>query len=419
MKDDLPGVSLPPSPGNFNSQVAIPEVRPPHLGPPIETLTRDLGATRPAAPSDLDVHGGPLARRDGTVVELTRYQQSGKVQVDGDTVTQQLGRGRTAGYSLSQLAAHSKDPYYFANTVTYAAKRGDSVTIDVRDGVARVADPALEHRLPRDFPYSDAILHAAARHQIDPALLAAVGEQESGMGKGVNYNQTTHIGGDGHGHGMWQMDDRYNSKADCERAGRDPYYAADKAAQQLSSAIASDGAPRGIQSYNARDPALPYYQLVKTHLESIEGQLSQDFGKNLALMKRARFVACAASLLALLGASPDGYPSRPSAVRVHYMTGRLVDYVLGNHSGGLAIIRQTGERDSFFIAYPNKINGHHYLCQQLPFVGMNAATEGLCSEKPRNIVVGRTLVHVTYWWGTVRGKAAKISDEIMTVSTDL
>jgi len=165
--------------------------------------------------------GGPVAVRDGRTVELTRYRQSGKVQVDGDTVTQQLGRGQTAEYSLSQLAAHSKDPEYFVNTMTYAAKRGDSVTI-VHYGVSRMTDPALEHRLPPDFPCSDAILHAFVKHQIDPTLLAAVGEQESGMGKGAYYNQTTHIGADGHGHGMWQMDDRYYRRLTANGQGATP-----------------------------------------------------------------------------------------------------------------------------------------------------------------------------------------------------
>ncbi len=217
--------------------------------------------------------------RDGRTVELTRYRQSGKVQVDGDTVTQQLGRGQTAEYSLSQLAAHSKDPEYFVNTMTSAAKRGDSVTIDVHNGVSRMTDPALEHRLPPDFPCSDAILHAFVKHQIDPTLLAAVGEQESGMGKGAYYNQTTHIGADGHGHGMWQMDDRYYSKANCERAGRDPYFAADRAAQTLSDNIKSFGEATGIQRYNGGDPALPYDHLIEHQYSKIEAQLSHDYSR--------------------------------------------------------------------------------------------------------------------------------------------
>jgi hypothetical protein len=45
----------------------------------------------------------PFARRDDEVIELTRYQQLGTVKIDGDTVTQQIGRGKTAEYSLAQL----------------------------------------------------------------------------------------------------------------------------------------------------------------------------------------------------------------------------------------------------------------------------------------------------------------------------
>jgi len=56
--------------------------------------------------------------------------------------------------------------------------------------------------LPRGFPLARIIERAAAAHGIDPRLLAAVGEQESGMGKSSGYDRTTHIGADGHDHGI-------------------------------------------------------------------------------------------------------------------------------------------------------------------------------------------------------------------------
>jgi hypothetical protein len=78
---------------------------------PMATEAIDLGRApeRATAASDMALSGGPLARRDGHVVELTRYHQEGTVAIDGDTVTQQMGRGRSAEYSLGQLAAHSRD----------------------------------------------------------------------------------------------------------------------------------------------------------------------------------------------------------------------------------------------------------------------------------------------------------------------
>ena len=54
-------------------------------------------------------------------IELNRYRQSGKVALDENTVTQHIGRGRTAEDSLGQLATHSKDPEYLQYTITYAA----------------------------------------------------------------------------------------------------------------------------------------------------------------------------------------------------------------------------------------------------------------------------------------------------------
>jgi hypothetical protein len=122
----------------------------------------------------------------------------------------------------------------------------------------------------------------------------------------------------------------------------------------------------------------------------------------------------------LLGsAALDAYPSKPSHVRIAFELGTLVEYTLGNHSGGLTIRRKDGTFDLFLIAYPNKINGRHYLCQSLPYVGETGPYPGAAAEPkpascPKNVIVGKTDVRVSYWWGTMRGKPAKISDEITT-----
>jgi hypothetical protein len=126
------------------------------------------------------------------------------------------------------------------------------------------------------------------------------------------------------------------------------------------------------------------------------------------------FIAISTLCLLPVAASAD-YPSRPAAVHLYYEDGRLVDYSLGKHGGDLAVLLPSGQRDLVYIAYPNKINGHHYLCQTLPRVGEEKPAAILCSERPPNIVVGRTHVRVTYWWGTYLGQRAKISDEISTL----
>ncbi len=295
LKDDLPGVSLPPSPGSFNSQVAVPETRPPSVGPPIETLTSTVPGARRAEPSDLDVHGGPLVRRDGSVVELTRYQQSGKVEVEGDTVTQQLGRGRTAEYSLSQLAAHSSDATYFADKMRYAAAHGDSVRIDVHDGKTTLTDARLEHSLPRDLPDREAILRAAVKHDFDPVLLGAIGMQETRLGKDTLplYDPKTQRGDfesdqvGGHGYGHFQLDDQTRagqtprSQSLLDHVAHHPNFAADYAVSgpgMLQELIRQNGSVKdGVQAYNGADSAFGYYNRVMGFYNDIQRDAARDF----------------------------------------------------------------------------------------------------------------------------------------------
>jgi len=127
-------------------------------------------------------------------------------------------------------------------------------------------------------------------------------------------------------------------------------------------------------------------------------------------------IAAVALLLGSLGATNDDYPHRPANAHLAFEQGRLTIYTLGNHGGGLTIMRSNGKRDDFFIAYPNKINGKHYLCAELPSIH-NSPDDVSCNQRPPNVVVGKTSVRVTYWWGTMYGKPAKISDEITTLGS--
>ncbi|MBV9971757.1 MAG: hypothetical protein JO135_00315, partial [Candidatus Eremiobacteraeota bacterium] len=80
-------------------------------------------------------------------------------------------------------------------------------------GVTQIA-PALTvaQDLAREgVAYSGEIAAAAARHGVDAKLLAAVAAQETG-GPGANAGHNI-VGDGGHGHGLFQIDDRFHDFA--------------------------------------------------------------------------------------------------------------------------------------------------------------------------------------------------------------
>jgi hypothetical protein len=248
-----------------------PQTQAPGRVPDIDKLLDGWKLPDPPKPNDIELNGPPLMVRDSRLMEIpNRFQSSGKISIDGDIVTQQIGRGHTAEYSLSQLSAHAKDPEYFANTMRYAADHGDSVRIDMHNNTTRVTDPALEAKLPRDMPYRDEIFAASLKHKIDPTLLAAVGTQETNLGGHYLgdstgfYNTTTHRGDrepdspGGHGYGIWQYDDQKRDgmpgrpQSTLDRVARDPAYAADLAAGMLATSLHnhSGDVRSALQEYN-------------------------------------------------------------------------------------------------------------------------------------------------------------------------
>jgi hypothetical protein len=101
--------------------------------------------------------------------------------------------------------------------------------------------------------YGPAITAAATRHHLQPRLLAAVAAQETG-GPGADSGRNI-VGDEGHGHGVFQIDDRWHAFAR-SRAAMDPAKNADYAAGMLQSNLERYGGDvhKALSAYNAGSP---------------------------------------------------------------------------------------------------------------------------------------------------------------------
>jgi hypothetical protein len=101
--------------------------------------------------------------------------------------------------------------------------------------------------------YAPQIAAAAARHNLDPRLLAAVAAQETG-GPGSDSGRNI-VGDGGHGHGVFQIDDRSHPFA-ASPAAMDPAQNADYAAGLLASNLGRYGGNvhAALSAYNTGSP---------------------------------------------------------------------------------------------------------------------------------------------------------------------
>jgi hypothetical protein len=100
------------------------------------------------------------------------------------------------------------------------------------------------------------IAGAARAHHLDPVLLAALAAQETG---GPGSDSGRNITGDGgHGHGLFQIDDRYHAFARSPAAA-DPARNAEYAAGMLQGLLERYGGDerRALSAYNAGSPSAP------------------------------------------------------------------------------------------------------------------------------------------------------------------
>ena len=101
--------------------------------------------------------------------------------------------------------------------------------------------------------YAPEIVQAAQRHGIDAALLAAVAAQETG-GPGANAGSNI-VGDGGHGHGIFQIDDRWHAFARTA-AAMNPTANAEYAAGMISGLLRRYGGDmhKALSAYNAGSP---------------------------------------------------------------------------------------------------------------------------------------------------------------------
>jgi len=139
----------------------------------------------------------------------------------------------------------------------------------------------------RGVAFAPQIASAASRYGVDPALLAAVAAQETG-GPGSNAGRNI-VGDGGHGHGIFQIDDRYHAFAKTA-AAMDPQANADYAAHMISGLLQRYGGDvhKALSAYNAGDPSargtvttwqdgkrLGYADSVLRHYTELAGAESQ------------------------------------------------------------------------------------------------------------------------------------------------
>jgi soluble lytic murein transglycosylase-like protein len=114
-------------------------------------------------------------------------------------------------------------------------------------------DPIASRLAATGVAYAPDIATAARRYGLDPDLLAAVAAQETG---GPDANSGHNVVGDGgHGHGLFQIDDRYHPFA-ATPAAMDPARNTDYAADIISGLLKRYGGNvhEALSAYNAGSP---------------------------------------------------------------------------------------------------------------------------------------------------------------------
>ncbi len=182
--------------------------------------------------------------------------------------------------------------------------------------------------------YAPQIATAARTHGLDPDLLAAVAAQETG---GPETNAGRNVVGDGgHGHGLFQIDDRSHAFAATSEA-MDPLANADYAAGMLSGLLSPYGGNvrEALSAYNTGSPTaagtqtlwpdgtrLDYADAVLKHEEAISGSPESEPPLQSAQADLPALLAMLDSLSSAAGTVPSlpsvTLPSIPSPDQIYH-----------------------------------------------------------------------------------------------------
>lgn len=214
-------------------------------------------------------------------------------------------------------------------------------TLKAGEWKAVVSIDPIASRLAADrVAFAPEIASAARKYALDPELLAAVAAQETG-GPGGNAGHNV-VGDGGHGHGIFQIDDRWHSFASTP-AAMDPARNADYAAAMLSGLLKRYGGNvhEALSAYNAGSPTatgtrtrwadgsdLGYADSVLRHYDQLTGEPAQSR----AIAESSETVASVNTLQSAAQqytvpapAPPFIQPSQPHETRAYH--GQATDYL--------------------------------------------------------------------------------------------
>jgi soluble lytic murein transglycosylase-like protein len=182
-------------------------------------------------------------------------------------------------------------------------------------------DPAARSLARHGVAYAGQIASAASKFGLDPRLLAAVAAQETG-GPGSNAGRNV-VGDGGHGHGLFQIDDRFHGFARTA-AAMDPQANADYAARMIAGLLKQYGGDvhKALSAYNAGNPNAPgtttawqdgrclgYADSVMRHYAALAGESPETLQQALCAESPGE-VASVNTLSALAARCPQQAPHR-------------------------------------------------------------------------------------------------------------